>query len=53
VLNFLVGFPDGFDANLRLRAELQAAHDASTLREMPEEATRAALNDLLVQVRTW
>lgn len=36
----------------RLRAELQAAHDASTLREMPEEATRAALNDLLVRVRT-
>ena len=35
----------------RLRAELQAAHDASTLREMPEEATRAALNDLLVRVR--
>ncbi len=35
----------------RLRAELQAAHDASTLREMPAEATRAALNDLLVRVR--
>ena len=35
----------------RLRAELQAAHDASTLSEMPEEATRAALNDLLVGVR--
>lgn len=35
----------------RLRAELQAAHDASTLREMPEETTRAALNDLLVRVR--
>lgn len=35
----------------RLCAELQAAHDASTLREMPEEATRAALNDLLVRVR--
>ncbi len=35
----------------RLRAELQAAHEASTLREMPEEAARAALNDLLVRVR--
>ena len=35
----------------RLRAELQAAYDASTLREMPEETTRAALNDLLVRVR--
>ncbi|MFN0075724.1 MAG: DNA polymerase beta superfamily protein [Prosthecobacter sp.] len=35
----------------RLRAELQAAHDASTLRELPEETTRAALNDLLVRVR--
>lgn len=35
----------------RLRAELEAAHEASTLREMPEESTRAALNDLLVRVR--
>ena len=35
----------------RLRIELQAAHDASSLRELPEEATRAALNDLLVRVR--
>jgi uncharacterized protein len=35
----------------RLRTELQAAHDASTLREMPDEATRAALSDLLVRVR--
>ena len=35
----------------RLRAELRAAHDASSLREMPSEETRAALNDLLVRVR--
>ncbi|MCB1226638.1 MAG: nucleotidyltransferase domain-containing protein [Verrucomicrobiales bacterium] len=35
----------------RLRAELQAAHDASALREAPDEASRAALNDLLVRVR--
>jgi predicted nucleotidyltransferase len=35
----------------RLRLQLQAAHDASTLREMPDETTRAALNDLLVRVR--
>ena len=35
----------------RLRAELQAAHDASTLREVPEEDTRNALNALLVRVR--
>jgi len=35
----------------RLRIELQAAHDASTLREAPEEAARLALNDLLVRVR--
>ncbi len=36
----------------RLRAELQAAHDASRLRELPSDETRAALNDLLVRVRT-
>ncbi len=36
---------------LRLRSELQAAHDASTLPEMPDDATRSALNDLLVRVR--
>ena len=36
----------------RLRIELQAAHDVSSLREMPDETTRAALNDLLVRVRT-
>ena len=35
----------------RLRAELQAAHEASTLPELPSDETRAALNDLLVRVR--
>jgi hypothetical protein len=35
----------------RLRGELQAAHDASQLPELPSEKTRAALNDLLVRVR--
>ncbi len=35
----------------RLQVELQAAHDASSLREMPDEATRAAMNDLLVRIR--
>jgi uncharacterized protein len=35
----------------RLRGELQAAHDASKLPELPSESTRAALNDLLVRVR--
>lgn len=35
----------------RLRTVLQEAHDASALREVPAEETRAALNDLLVQVR--
>ncbi len=35
----------------RLRAELQAAHDASTLPELPSENTRHALNDLLLRVR--
>lgn len=35
----------------RLRAALEAAHTASTLREMLEDSTRAALNDLLVRVR--
>ena len=35
----------------RLRSELQAAHDASTLPELPSDETRAALNDLLVRVR--
>lgn len=35
----------------RLRAELQAAHEASTLREIPSDTTRSALDDLLVRVR--
>lgn len=35
----------------RLRAGLEAAHAASTLRELPDEGTRAALNDLLVRAR--
>ncbi len=35
----------------RLRATLQAAHEASTLSELPAESTRNALNDLLVRVR--
>ena len=35
----------------RLRAELQAAHEASRLPEKPDEETRGALNDLLVRVR--
>jgi hypothetical protein len=35
----------------RLRAELQAAHDSSSLPESPSEETRKALNELLVRVR--
>jgi predicted nucleotidyltransferase len=35
----------------RLRGELLAAHEASTLPDLPSDATRAALNDLLVRVR--
>jgi predicted nucleotidyltransferase len=35
----------------RLRSELQAAHDASQLPELPSDATRVALNDLLVRIR--
>jgi len=35
----------------RLRTELQMAHDASHLPELPSEQTRAALNDLLLRVR--
>lgn len=35
----------------RLRVELQAAHDASQLPELPSDETRSALNDLLVRVR--
>jgi uncharacterized protein len=36
----------------RLRGELQTSHGASGLPELPDERTRAALNDLLVRVRT-
>jgi predicted nucleotidyltransferase len=35
----------------RRREELQAAHEASALPEVPDEETRAALNELLVRVR--
>jgi predicted nucleotidyltransferase len=35
----------------RLRGELQAAHEASQLPELPSDETRAALNDLLMRVR--
>jgi predicted nucleotidyltransferase len=35
----------------RLRGELQAAHEASRLPELPSEETRAALNDLLLRLR--
>lgn len=35
----------------RLRGELQAAHEASQLAELPNEETRNALNDLLVRLR--
>ena len=35
----------------RLRGELQAAHEASQLPELPSEEARVALNDLLVQAR--
>ena len=35
----------------RLRAELQAAHEASRLPELPSEETWRALNDLLVRLR--
>ena len=35
----------------RLRGELQAAHEASPLPELPSEKSRAALNDLLVRLR--
>ena len=36
----------------KLRTELQAAHEASSLPELPGEEARRALNDLLVRVRT-
>ena len=35
----------------RLRGVLQSAHDASQLPELPDDETRAALNDLLVRIR--
>ena len=35
----------------KLRAELQSAFEASSLRELPSEQTRRALDDLLVRVR--
>ena len=35
----------------RLRKELQAAHEASSLPELPDDRTRAALNELLVRIR--
>jgi uncharacterized protein len=35
----------------RLCGELQTAHDASPLPELPSDSTRAALNDLLVRIR--
>jgi uncharacterized protein len=35
----------------RPRVELQTAHDASQLPELPSDDTRKALNDLLVRVR--
>ena len=35
----------------RLRVDLQAAHDASQLPELPSDETRKALNELLVRVR--
>src|SRR5438874_3113552 len=35
----------------RLRGELQTAHDASQLPELPSEETRAALNSLLLRIR--
>jgi len=35
----------------RLRGELQAAHEASQLPELPSAETRSALDDLLVRVR--
>lgn len=37
---------------LRLRADLEAAHTESRLPELPSPETRAALNDLLIRLRT-
>lgn len=36
----------------RLKAELQSAHDKSHLPELPSEQAKAALNELLVRLRT-
>lgn len=35
----------------RLRAELQTAHDSSSLPDAPTDEARKALNDLLVRIR--
>lgn len=35
----------------RLRTQLQEAHDVSSLPELPSDATRAALDDLLIRTR--
>jgi hypothetical protein len=35
----------------RLRGVLQSAHEASSLREVPNEKTRGTLNDLLIKLR--
>ncbi|MDB6053107.1 MAG: hypothetical protein JWN25_630 [Verrucomicrobiales bacterium] len=35
----------------RLRIKLQAAHDASTLPELPSDETKRALNELLIKIR--
>ena len=35
----------------RLRGELQAAHEASGLPEVPSDETRRVLNDLLIRVQ--
>ena len=35
----------------RLRVELQAAHDASQLPDLPSDEARNVLNDLLVRIR--
>ena len=35
----------------RLRVELQSAHDASQLPELPSDEICKALNDLLVRIR--
>lgn len=37
---------------LRLRCELEASHESSSLREVPDGETRAELNRLLIKIRT-